>query len=69
MFLRVLALYRNPESYVAGAAPLNRDGGRFSEDIDVFHDREDRVATAALDDASGTNLTLVPGYRHLPPPD
>ena len=34
--LRVLALHRNPESYVAGAAPLNCDGGRFSEDIMSF---------------------------------
>lgn len=58
--LRVLALHRNPESYVAGAAPLNRDGGRYSEDIDVFHDREDRVATAALDDARALEAA---GYR------
>ena len=25
--------------FVAGAAPLARDGSRFSKDIDVFHDR------------------------------
>ena len=49
--LRILASHRDPESYVAGADPLNRNGGRFSEDIALFHDREERVAAAALDDA------------------
>jgi hypothetical protein len=58
--LRVLASHRDPESYVAGAAPLNRNGGRFSEDIDVFHDRAERVATAALDDAKALEAA---GYR------
>jgi hypothetical protein len=38
--LRLLAAHRNPESYVAGAAPLARSGSRFSKDIDLFHDRE-----------------------------
>ena len=41
---------RDPESYVAGATPLNRDAPRYSGDIDVFHDREERVASAALSD-------------------
>lgn len=49
--LRVLATNRDPESYVAGATPLNRAAARFSGDIDVFHDREERVAAAALTDA------------------
>jgi hypothetical protein len=49
--LRALASQRDPESYVAGATPLNRDALRFSSDIDVFHDREERVASAALSDA------------------
>jgi hypothetical protein len=49
--LKVLASHRDPESYVAGAAPLNRNAPRYSDDIDVFHDREERVAIAALDDA------------------
>ena len=58
--LRLLASHRDPESYVAGAAPLNRDGARYSEDIDVFHDREERVTAAARDDS----LTLeAAGYR------
>jgi hypothetical protein len=49
--LRILAAHRDPESYVAGGTPLNRDSARFSDDIDVFHDREERVATAAQNDA------------------
>ena len=49
--LRLLASHRDPESYVAGATPLNRDAPRYSSDIDVFHDREERVAAAALKDA------------------
>ena len=49
--LRLLAAQRDPESYVAGATPLNRDAPRYSGDIDVFHDREERVAAAALTDA------------------
>ena len=49
--LRLLASRRDPESYVAGATPLNRDAVRYSEDIDVFHDREERVAVSALGDA------------------
>ena len=49
--LSALASQRDPESYVAGATPLNRNAPRYSGDIDVFHDREDRVATAALSDA------------------
>jgi len=47
--LRLLAAHRDPESYVAGAAPLNRDAPRISGDIDVFHDRGERDAAAALE--------------------
>jgi hypothetical protein len=50
--LRLLAAHRDPESYVGGATPLNRDAPRFSADIDVFHDRQERVAEAALQDVS-----------------
>ena len=50
--LRLLAAHRDPESYVAGSTPLNRDAPRFSGDIDVFHDREERVACAAAEDSS-----------------
>jgi hypothetical protein len=48
--LLLLAAHRNPESYVAGGVPLNRDGPRFSNDIDIFHDREESVAAAAAAD-------------------
>ncbi len=48
--LRLLATHRDPESYVAGSTPLNRDRPRISEDIDIFHDREERVAQAAMED-------------------
>lgn len=58
--LRLLASHRDPESYVAGATPLNRDASRYSSDIDVFHDREERVATAALCDAQALGAA---GYR------
>ncbi|MEO7144993.1 MAG: hypothetical protein ABI165_15960 [Bryobacteraceae bacterium] len=50
--LRLLALHRDPESYVAGSTPLNRDNPRYSGDIDVFHDREERVAQAAEQDSA-----------------
>ena len=50
--LRLLASQRDPESYIGGSTPLNRNTLRYSGDIDVFHDREERVATAALNDAS-----------------
>ena len=45
--LRLLASHRDPESYVAGSTPLNRSTSRFSGDIDIFHDREERVREAA----------------------
>lgn len=50
--LRVLAAHRSPESYVAGGAVLNADGPRLSEDIDIFHDREEAAAASAEADAA-----------------
>src|SRR5258708_7932890 len=50
--LRLLASQSDPESYVAGSTPLNRDAPRYSADIDVFHDREERVAQAAEQDSA-----------------
>lgn len=50
--LLLLAAHRNPESYVAGASALNRDGPRYSGDIDIFHDREESVAVAAGEDTA-----------------
>lgn len=66
--LRVIASHRDPESYVAGATPLNQDALRVSGDIDIFHDREERVATAAMQDtaalaAAGFNINWL---RRLP---
>jgi hypothetical protein len=37
---------------VAGRVPINRSGPRYSSDLDIFHDRQERVAQAALDDAA-----------------
>jgi hypothetical protein len=66
--LRLLAGQRDPQSYIAGATPLNRETARFSHDIDIFPDREDRVGEAAEADAS---ILRAAGYevrwlRHLP---
>jgi hypothetical protein len=48
---RLLASHRDPESYVAGSTPLTRTTSRYSGDIDIFHDREERVAAAAQQDS------------------
>ncbi len=58
--LRLIAAHRNPESYVAGAAPLARDGSRFSHDIDLFHDRELAMQRAVEVD---TALLEQSGFR------
>ena len=50
--LVLLSAHRDPESYVAGSTFLTRSGSRISGDIDIFHDREERVARAAEDDGS-----------------
>lgn len=46
--LRLLAVNRSPESYLAGGAALHLapNSRRFSEDLDFFHDSERRVAEA-----------------------
>lgn len=66
--LRLLASHRDPESYVAGGTPLNRDAPRYSSDIDVFHDREERVAAAAMADAQTLEAAgyQVTWLRQLP---
>jgi hypothetical protein len=66
--LRLLASRRDPESYVAGATPLNRVAPRYSADIDIFHDREEGVASAALDDAQALTAAGYAVYwqRQLP---
>ena len=58
--LRLIAAKRDPESFVAGGVPINRAGPRYSADIDVFHDRQERVAEAALADAA---LLADAGYE------
>ena len=50
--LRLLAAHRDPESYVAGSTPLNWNAPRLSADIDVFHDREERVTRAVEEDSA-----------------
>jgi hypothetical protein len=50
--LRLLAAHRDPESYIAGSTPLNLATRRLSDDIDIFHDREERVARAAQEDSA-----------------
>ena len=57
--LKLLAWHRDPESYVAGARALNSAGPRYSRDIDVFHGREERAASAA---ASDTQTLEAAGY-------
>jgi hypothetical protein len=57
--LRLLAAHRDPETYVAGASPLIRDAPRISSDIDVYHDREERVAATAMTD---TQTLAASGY-------
>ncbi len=58
--LRLIAAKRGPESFVAGGVPINRAGPRYSADIDVFRDRQERVAEAALADAA---LLADAGYE------
>ncbi len=50
--LQILASARDPESYVAGSTPLNISSARYSADIDIFHDRAERIATQAGADAA-----------------
>jgi hypothetical protein len=49
----ILAAQRSPASHVAGGAVINRadTSPRFSQDLDVFHDRAESVATCAEADA------------------
>jgi hypothetical protein len=50
--LGLLAAHRDPESYVAGSTPMNWAAARYSGDIDIFHDREERVGRAAQEDSA-----------------
>jgi hypothetical protein len=60
--LKVLASARDPESYVAGSTPLNLASARYSADIDIFHDRAERIAQQAESDAvllKGAGFTVA----------
>jgi hypothetical protein len=61
--LRLLAAQRSPDSYIAGGVAINREGPRFSRDIDIFHDSEARLASAAEADIAA--LTTA-GYNVSP---
>jgi hypothetical protein len=66
--LRLLAAQRSPDSYIAGGIAINRQGPRFSRDIDIFHDSVDRQETAVMADeaalaAAGYTLTWPPTQR------
>jgi hypothetical protein len=50
--LRTLAAQRDPESYIAGGVAINRDGPRYSADIDIFHDSEPRLEAATMADGA-----------------
>lgn len=45
--MRCLARNRSAESYAAGGAVLNRDWPRLSDDIDLFHDTDEKIVEAA----------------------
>ncbi len=49
--LGLLAAQRDLNSYVAGGIALNRAGPRYSRDVDLFHDSEERLEMAAAADA------------------
>ncbi|MCC6586972.1 MAG: hypothetical protein IT168_09800 [Bryobacterales bacterium] len=48
--LRLLAAQRSPDSYIAGGVALNREGPRYSGDVDIFQDSETRVQAASVAD-------------------
>jgi hypothetical protein len=50
--LRVLAAQRSPDSDIAERVALNRTGPRYSGDIDIFQDSEERLAAAAETDGA-----------------
>jgi hypothetical protein len=69
---RLLAAGRSPDSYLAGGAALyvEPNTSRYSNDLDYFHDSEERVASAFADDrralaAAGYEIDLEisqPGF-------
>lgn len=66
--LRLLAAQRSPDSYIAGGIAINRQGPRFSNDIDIFHDSAARQESAVKADEgvlaeAGYTLTWPPMQR------
>ncbi len=66
--LLLLAKQRSPDSYIAGGIAINRQGPRFSGDIDIFHDSDDRLeAAVSADEAAlvhaGYMITWPPRQR------
>jgi hypothetical protein len=66
--LRLLAAQRSPDSYIAGGIAINRQGPRFSADIDIFHDSAARQESAVKADeaalvAAGYSITWSPTQR------
>jgi hypothetical protein len=66
--LRLLAAQRSPDSYIAGGVAINRDGPRFSADIDIFHDSAARLESAVMADETaliggGYKITWPPNQR------
>ena len=58
--LHILASKRSPESFVAGGIVLNRDGPRYSGDIDIFNDvAADLAATVEIDLLTLANAGLA----------
>jgi len=58
--LKIIASAHDPETYVAGATPLNMNALRLSEDIDIFNDSEARAAEAA---SAGSKSLLAAGFK------
>lgn len=50
--LRTLAAQRSPDSYIAGGIAINRQGPRFSGDVDIFHDSSAQLHAIAEADAA-----------------
>ena len=66
--LRLLAGQRSPDSYIAGGVAINRQGPRFSEHVDIFHDSTERQESAVKADeaalaAAGYTITWPPSQR------
>src|SRR5580658_9943621 len=68
--LRLLAVNRNPDSYVAGATVLNQNPAspRTSKDVDLFHDTIESLAQSADRDVATLRTSgfevIETGRRH-----